>query len=572
MTTADPSGGDGTLTARDALVRLAESYRQLDISVRRYALTILLPAVVVAVSLPAGAAVLGAGLGLVTAVALLGVLLVAAALLYPQITQSRQKTQVRGRFHLFLTHVTVLSVANIDRIDIFRRLAAIEEYGPLADETAEVVALVDTMNRSLDDATRQVSNTTPSELFSDFLERLSYTVGAGQDLAAFLTTEQEEMMNNFVIRYEASLTQLDVLNDLYISMMIAVAFLLVFASVIPIFVGIPALLLTLGVILLFTFVQVLFIVLINAIAPDDPVWFTRGNEQGPLGRVRRSLLVGGGLTALTVAGAVLGLAGAFGDTVPRPLWLGVAVTPLALPGIRMHQETNRVQQRDEEFPLFIRSLGSVEAVKQSSTSNVLETLRRKEFGSLTESIERLYRRLNTRVDARESWRLFAAETGSYLIHKFSDMYVTGRRMGGDPAQLGDVISTNFETVLRVRQKRAQAARTFVGILYGVTAAVSFTAFVGLGITEQIVSLAPADQQGELDVATALFDTETFDPAAIETALFGFILTNAALSAVAVRTIDRRHIVSGLVHLVALTWTGAIVAAGTQAVIGSLIDV
>jgi flagellar protein FlaJ len=556
-----------------ALFRLAESYRQLDISIRRYALTILLPAVVAAVVLPTGALLLGGGILLALPVALFGLFLIFAALLYPQIRQSRQKKEVRGKFHLFLTHVTVLSLANIDRIDIFRRIAAIEEYDALASETAEMVALVDAMNRSLDDASRQVAKTTSSELLSDFLERLSYTVGAGKKIEEFLTTEQEEIMNSFVIRYEASLNQLDVLSDLYISMMIAVAFLLVFVSIIPIFIGIPALLLILAVVMGFITIQIIFTILINAIAPDDPLWFSSGNDQGPISRVRRSLLVGAALTAVTVVLALLGLAGVFGSLLPRPLWLGVAVTPLALPGIRMRQESKRVQKRDEEFPSFIRSLGSVEGVKQSSTANVLETLRKKEFGNLTESIERLYRRLNTRVDSRESWQLFAGETGSYLIHKFSDMYVTGRRMGGDPEQLGEIISANFEAVMRVRKKRRQAARTFLGLLYGITAAVTFTAFVGLGITEQMVSIAPTDQlQGELAAAGSLFNVANFNAAAIEAALFVFILTNAVLSAVAIRMIDRRHLISGLSHVVALTWIGALVAVGTQAVIGSIISV
>jgi integral membrane sensor domain MASE1 len=37
-------------------------------------------------------------------------------------------------------------------------------------------------------------------------------------------------------------------------------------------------------------------------------------------------------------------------------------------------------------------------------------------------------------------------------------------------------------------------------------------------------------------------------------------------------IDRRHLVSGLNHVVALTWVGALVAVVTQAVIGSIISV
>jgi flagellar protein FlaJ len=555
----------------EGLFSLAESYRTLDMPLRRYVLTILLPAVVAAVFLPIAVLLFSGEVTLVLPVSLLGLFLVFVALLYPQLRQSRQKSEVRGKFHLYLTHITVLSLSNIDRIDIFRQLAAIEEYDALAGETGEVVALVDTLNQSLDDAARQVSKTTSSELLSDFLERLSYTVGAGQRLEEFLTTEQEEMMNSFLIRYEASLTQLDVLKDLYISMMIAVSFLLVFVSIIPLFVGIPSVILITAVVIFFALIQLLFVFLLNALAPDDPLWFAQGNEQGPVERVERPLIVGIGLTAVTGPLAVFGLIGLFGG-IPRPLWLGIGVTPLAYPGLRMYQEDRRVRKRDTEFPSFIRSLGSIESVKQSSTANVLETLRNKEFGALSGSVERLYRRLNTRVDVRESWRLFAAENGSYLIHKFSDMYVTGRRMGGDPEQIGEIISANFESVLRARRKRAQATRTFIGVLYGMTAAMVFTAFVGLGITEQIVGLAPTDIEGNLNFASSLFNTTDFNAVVIEMALFCFVLINAALAALAVKIISRRPVVSALIHVVGLTWTGAIVATLTQTVLSGLISI
>jgi len=95
----------------------------------------------------------------------------------------------------------------------------------------------------------------------------------------------------------------------------------------------------------------------------------------------------------------------------------------------MRQEEQKVKVRDGEFPSFIRALGAVESVKQTSTGSVLESLRRKDFRALTDNVDALYKRLNMRIDDIRSWRLFAAETGSYLIQKFGDMYVVGRQMG-----------------------------------------------------------------------------------------------------------------------------------------------
>jgi flagellar protein FlaJ len=152
------------------------------------------------------------------------------------------------------------------------------------------------------------------------------------------------------------------------------------------------------------------------------------------------------------------------------------------------------------------------------------------------------------------------------------MYVTGRRMGGDPAQLGTIISTNYEQVLRVREQRAQSTRTFIGVLYGITAAAVFAAFVGFEVAEQMISVAPdfTDLENQADFAAKLFRVEEYNAGAVQSMLLSFVIVNAVLSSVAVRLIDKRHMVSGLVHVVLLAWTGAVVAVITQWAVGPLL--
>jgi flagellar protein FlaJ len=448
-----------------------------------------------------------------------------------------------------------------------------DEYNALADEMGRVVALVDGLNQSLDDACRRRAKRTPSNLLSDFLDRLAYTVGAGQPVADFLTNEQEGFIKKFVVRYESDLRKLDVLKEMYVALMLAVSFVLVFATVIPILIDVSPVLLVVGVVSMFCVLQSAFLVLVNSVSPTDPLWCSTEERGSPLRRVWKEVAVGFALTAVTVPVAYLGITGVvLPETVPRPIWIGVGVTPLVLPGLKMRQEGKKVQKRDEDFSAFIRALGSVESVKQSSTASVLESLRRKDFGELTDSIESLYRRLNVRVDSERAWSLFAAETGSYLIHKFGDMYVTGRRMGGDPETLGLVISENFEEVVRVREQRAQATMTFVGVLYGITAAVVFASFVGFEITKQMVSISEGISDVDFDTATALFNSGTYNVGFIELLLLLFVLLNAFFSSVAVRLIDRRHPVSGLVHFVALCWIGAVVATLTKLFVGPLMGV
>jgi len=89
----------------------------------------------------------------------------------------------------------------------------------------------------------------------------------------------------------------------------------------------------------------------------------------------------------------------------------------------------------------------------------LTTLRDKNFGDLSPSIERLYRRLNMRISTEGAWEQFTYDTRSYLIQKFSEMYLVGRQMGGDPKMLGELISKNMNAVNQLRERRQAAAMT-----------------------------------------------------------------------------------------------------------------
>ncbi|MGQ3411294.1 archaellar assembly protein FlaJ [Natrinema sp. LN54] len=575
MSTDSQSAPD--MSARSVLESLNMAYANMEMSASRYLLLVITPAFVF--FLGSGVAVLALGLSLMIGlpVVLLGLLAMVVAIIYPKLAQDRKRKQVRQRFHLFLTHITVLSMTNINRVEIFRTLAEEDEYDALAEEMGHLVAMVDTWNQSLDDACRLRAKQTTSPLLTDFLERLAYTVGGGQQISEFLMDEQDTIIQQFVTRYEADLAKLDVMKELYMSMMLSVAFILVFAIVLPILIGTNPTVLIGGTIVMFSIVQVAFVYAIHVVSPYDPIWYIEETEgTGPLTRIPRALAIGIGCSvvlALVMVLAALGIVPVIADRVPLPLMAALPVTPLLLPGWRMRQEEQKVKVRDGEFPSFIRALGAVESVKQTSTGSVLESLRRKDFGALTDNVDALYKRLNMRIDDIRSWRLFAAETGSYLIQKFGDMYVVGRQMGGDPQVLGQVISENQNEVLKVREQRQQATMTLIGVLYGITAAAVFSFFVGLEVVEIMMNItSEMNLEEQSDVAGNLLSTEQYDIQTIEYLLILTILINAALSAVMIRITDRGHMISALVHFVIMTWLGAVIAVITQYVVNVVISV
>jgi flagellar protein FlaJ len=169
---------------------IADSYRQMQIPISRYVTWIVFPGVGFFVLTVVAGIVLDLPLVVRLPMPALGLLLAVTALIYPKIRLDQRRKRMNEVFHLYVTHMTVLSTTNIDRVEVFRRIARMDDYGPLSEETRRIVQLVDTWNQSLDDACRRRAKKVPSDAVSDFFDRLSYTINAGEDLSSYLVSEQ----------------------------------------------------------------------------------------------------------------------------------------------------------------------------------------------------------------------------------------------------------------------------------------------------------------------------------------------------------------------------------------------
>ena len=571
----EQNGALDNLQLGDLFDSVVESYRDMRMPASQYAALIVAPsavffvasiAVVLAVELPLFVAV---------PVPMLGLLGVVTALFYPKIQQDQRRKRMEERFHLFVTHMTILSTTNIDRVEVFRRIGSEEEYGPLSEEARRIVQLIDAWNQSLDDACRMRAKKVPSKLVADFLDRLAYTINSGQSLESYLTSEQDAIIRNYATVYEGQLDNLQVMKDLYLSMVLSVTFALVFATVLPVLSGTNPTMTVSSVVVMYSFIQFGFLYAIYTIAPTDPLWyFPTDRTTSTEWRLRVATGVGAGLSVLLVAAelaVLLGWTSVDPSSVPLPLYAAIPTTPLVIPGLATRGIEERVKERDREFTSFIRALGASETARQTTTNRVLSTLRDKDFGALTGLIDDLYKRLNLRLDAAAAWRHFTADAHSNLIQKFSEMYLIGRQMGGDPKHLGDLISGNMHEVLQLREQRSQAATTMIGVLYGITAAATFAFFIGLGVVDVLSGL-------NLDFSNSAFNfgsiihTDVYDTQVIEYLLVVTVLVNSMLSSLMVRVVDGGHKVNAYIHFVGLTWISAIIATGTLRLVGTLLSV
>jgi len=571
------------LTISETIQSLVESYRQMTIPLERYLFLILLPAVAFFVISTVVALLLDQPLAVRAPIPLLGFLVMASAIFYPKILLSQRKRELNNRFHLLITHMTVLATTKIDRMEVFRTLAEEDEYGELAMEMHRIVQLVDTWNLSLDDACRRRAKQVPSRAVSDFFDRLAYTLGAGQGLDDYLLTEQEQIIQHYSTVYKSSLDSMEVMKDLYLSMILSMTFALVFAVVLPVLTGTNPTMTVSAVIVMFVFVQTGFYLAIRSMAPYDPVWFHPVDYPSPVeSKLNKSMAAGVGLSMLLVfitLGGMLGVSPItlndlffMFDEVPLPLYAAAPITPMLIPGIVFRQEEQRIKDRDSEFPNFIRALGATEGAKQSTTGAVLRTLRKKDFGALSPNIDNLYKRLNMRIEPTSAWRFFTADCRSYLIQTFSEMYLIGREMGGSPKQLGELISENMNQVLQLRQKRKQATTTLVGLLYGMTAASTFAFFIGLQVVNILAGMSLNLSTGSRLDAASLINTSVYNIPLIEFLLIIIIMFGAMLSSLMIRTVDGGHNANTYMHFVVLSWIGAVTGTFTKWLVSQFLSI
>src|SRR6056297_1029042 len=334
------------LTISENIKSLIESYQRMSMPMGQYVTFILVPALaflLVSIILPFFLA--GQPIFVRVPIPLLGLLAFGSAVFYPKILLGQRRRQLNNQFHLMVTHMTVLAITKIDRMEVFRSLANEEEYGELAKEMARIVELVDTWNQSLDDACRRRAKEVPSETVADFFERLAYTINAGQSLREYLLTEQETMIQEYATVYESTLSNLDVMKDLYLSMVLSMTFALVFAVVLPVLTGTNPTMTVSAVIVMYIFIQSGFFLALRTMAPHDPRWYhppEKPSQAEP--RIKVSFYTGVSLAvvlAFITYGGLLGISPIrisqlipfFGSPMPLALYSVIPITPLLIPGL-----------------------------------------------------------------------------------------------------------------------------------------------------------------------------------------------------------------------------------------------
>jgi flagellar protein FlaJ len=478
-----------------------------------------------------------------------------AAAAFPVLEVNQLAIKIEKEMHMFITRMGILSLGEVGAKTIFAILKQMKDYGELAAEIKKIEILVDKWHTSLPEAARIVAQQSPSPIWADFLDRMAFSIEAGQPIDEFMRSEQETVAEQYNTIYDTRLESVDMLKEIYVSMVSAGLFGLVIAGIHlvlfetgspndpPIVIaGRIRYLLLAG--LLFAVVQIGALFAFRSSIPDDQT-FARDDLDTPY-RVlfRQSWLIAAFITiVLSVLTSLFTIV--FWDQI-SPSWdkyglllIAVPFTPILIPAILQQREENQVKRRDEAYPDFIRALGGTAQARSAEPSATIRALRGVDFGLLDRSIDRLERRLATRIDSDRAWDYFSSDTNSAVISRYNRIYIEGAQSSGEPAKTADMISRSISNLLSLRQRRSLSASTMGGVALGLL----ISTVTSLNVTISIVL-----QLGEsiASVATTLADT---DIGAITESAGGFALPSMTDSGAIDQNIMMFKLIASLLILI-----------------------
>jgi len=405
-----------------------------------------------------------------------------AAFVFPLLEVRRSATMIEKEMHMFITRMGILSLGEVAAQSIFDILKQMSDYGELAIEVKRIETLVDKWHTSLPEASRIVAQQSPSPLWADFLDRMAFSIEAGQPIDEFMRSEQETVSEQYATLYDTRLESVDTMKEIYVSLVSAGLFGLVIAGIhlvlfevgsasdTPIMVASRLRFLLLAG-LLFTVVQVGAVFAFRASIPEDPT-FARDSLDTPF-RINfvRSLVMSFVLTAILLVVTIITILSAWEAVTSQwdrygLLLIAAPLSPMLIPALMVAREERQILRRDETYPDFIRALGGTAQARSAEPSATIKALRGIDFGMLDDSIDRLERRLSTRIDSDRAWDYFNADTNSAVISRYTRIYIEGSQSSGQPARTAEMVSRTVGSLLSLRRRRSLSANTMRGVALG----------------------------------------------------------------------------------------------------------
>ena len=498
-----------------------------------------------------------------------GIIPIILGIFYPFISWKNKEADINGKMHFFITHLRVLAISDLSLKDIINVLGGNKAYKSLGEELRKISVLCDQWRVPVSKSFRFISDRTPSKLLRDFLDRFSQSLDSGVEHREFIENEQDAVLQEYKTMYEASNENILILSEIYVSLLIAIIFVMCLGIVLPMIMGsqdMNAFIYLASFMLIIA--EVLLLYLLRSMIPPDEIWHCtgeKGKTEYTLGRL---------FTISVVLSVILGVVFMtlkyvvylpILQPVPYEILLASAVTPLIIPGFKAYREEDHIIRKERNFMGFLPAVGSIATMRGGRINDSVYYLSEKDYGILTGHIRDLYRRLRTRIDDDAAWEWFGVDTGSNYIQRSSEMFRQSTNAAANPRTVSRMITENMRKIRDLRVKKIAIVKTTSALFAGITFGISFSIYISLVVARHLNSILITSKAGQpfegttINVGTIL----TTVPPQVFTnnffLIFVVLLAHSFLLGLTLRTLRGSHRLVTLFFFVPFAWIVAITA-------------
>ncbi|MBR1368396.1 flagellar assembly protein FlaJ [Methanocalculus chunghsingensis] len=423
---------------------------------------------------------------------------------YDRINRVFEERRMVTDILFMVTYMNSLAIARASRPEIFAATAERKEYAP-ARAIRKVEFFVKRWGYSYVQSLSIVAERTENEILRTLLNRFANSMESGVPDEDFLDGEISSSMEIFRNSQDSGFELLKKWGDAYIAMLLSAV---VIAVTIMISVAIyspgdvkETLSITYWIIILISLFGIG--TMFQTVPTDERVyksmeWLSK--EQGMIARMEKIIL------PATVAAWLLTWAAGVPAGIIFML-VGIMLAPL---GILAYIDNKNVIARDEEFPNFIRGVGSIMGGKGGTMSQALAEIDKKSMAHLSPHMLSVFSKLNLGLNEELSWRKFVGECGSNFIYKYLNIFRDTVNMGGDSKKIGTVVADSMLEQVLMRKKREMISMGFIVLLIPMHAAMAgiFIALYHILVT---LSRAITEVMGNFDAASAALSESTVAP-------------------------------------------------------------
>lgn len=416
----------------------------------------------------------------------LSIMLIIATILflvaYPFAKYSSMKQNINENLHFFITYAGTISTMKISRYMLFKRIAQKTVFGEISNVFEKVLYLSKSWNMGFAKSCRVMSKRTPSQILADFLDRFAVIMDFGEDLDIFLGDEQSAVLDDYSVEYKKSLEVIKMIQELFMALSVAFAFLVSTLLLAPLLIDIPVegvmLVSLMGLIMM----DAGIIVAIRNFIPSDALFHNLPDKNEYQKKIRKTFFITLSITMLSLILLIIFTKLSF------VIILALSLSPLVIPGMMAAKEEETVKRRDVQFPIFARVFGSAIEVRNGGVMSALKATQNHDFTVLNDMNISMYRRLRIGSDKFKSWYLYAVDSGSNIISNFSKIFSESIYIGGNAEKIGEIISKNVQHLIALRKLRWQLSQGLIGVFYGIMIGISLTIFITFRIAQKMFEL------------------------------------------------------------------------------------